>query len=332
MAVTPGFLGIDEPAAIDKRADTNVMTRAATVVHREVVSIGSPDDATPESIAKVDSTGSLRTVSTDAAGTNQQAITAAGDAKITLDGEAVVLGAGAANIGDVDVLTQPARSHTTDSIRIGDGTDLALVTAAGALVVDGSGVTQPVSGPLTDAQLRATPVPVSGTVTANAGTGTRDVQGNVAHDAADSGNPVKIGGKARTTNPTAVADGDRADAFCDDLGKQVVRPYVPRDLITQNTITLTSTTETTLLAQVASTFLDLIQIVAINTSATAVRVDIRDSTTGTIRFALYLPAGDTRGVVFQIPIPQATVNTNWTAQLSAAVTDVRIFALAVRDV
>ncbi len=32
--------------------------------------------------------------------------------------------------------------------------------------------TQPVSGPLTDTQLRATPVPVSGTITANAGTGT----------------------------------------------------------------------------------------------------------------------------------------------------------------
>lgn len=35
------------------------------------------------------------------------------------------------------------------------------------LLVNGSGVTQPVSGPLTDAQLRGTPVPISGTVTAN---------------------------------------------------------------------------------------------------------------------------------------------------------------------
>jgi hypothetical protein len=35
----------------------------------------------------------------------------------------------------VDVLTQPARSHTTDSIRIGDGTDLANVTASNQLEV-----------------------------------------------------------------------------------------------------------------------------------------------------------------------------------------------------
>jgi len=55
-------------------------------------------------------------------------------------------------------------------------------TSMTALKVDGSGVTQPVSGsvtvsgtvtasgPLTDTQLRATAVPVSGTITANAGT------------------------------------------------------------------------------------------------------------------------------------------------------------------
>ena len=36
----------------------------------------------------------------------------------------------------VDVLTQPARAHGTDSIRLGDGTDLTLVSAAGALGVD----------------------------------------------------------------------------------------------------------------------------------------------------------------------------------------------------
>jgi len=54
-----------------------------------------------------------------------------------------------------------------------DGKTPALV--GGRVPVDGSGVTQPVSGPLTDTQLRASPVPVSaaisgGTSTANQGT------------------------------------------------------------------------------------------------------------------------------------------------------------------
>ena len=52
------------------------------------------------------------------------------------------------------------------------------INASRALHVDGSAVTQPVSGtvtasgPVTDAELRATPVPVSGTVTANPASGT----------------------------------------------------------------------------------------------------------------------------------------------------------------
>lgn len=44
-----------------------------------------------------------------------------------------------------------------------------LTVASTRLLVDGSGVTQPVSGPLTNTELRANPVPVSGTVSANTG-------------------------------------------------------------------------------------------------------------------------------------------------------------------
>ena len=50
----------------------------------------------------------------------------------------------------------------------------------------------------------------------------RVVTGNVAHDAADSGNPLKVGGKASTSAPTAVANGDRVDQWFDEFG----RPWV----------------------------------------------------------------------------------------------------------
>jgi len=46
------------------------------------------------------------------------------------------------------------------------------------------------------------------------------VGGNVAHDAADAGNPTKIGGKATTSLPTAVGNGDRVDASFDLQGQQ----------------------------------------------------------------------------------------------------------------
>lgn len=51
------------------------------------------------------------------------------------------------------------------------------------------------------------------------GAGASNITGNVAHDAADSGNPVKIGGIAETTTRSAVADGDRVDAHFDELGR-----------------------------------------------------------------------------------------------------------------
>lgn len=69
-------------------------------------------------------------------------------------------------------LTVDAPVGTPVNVQIGDGTDQAAVTAAGALQVDGSGVTQPVSG----------------TITADAGTGTFTVsQTNIATDDYDTG-------------------------------------------------------------------------------------------------------------------------------------------------
>lgn len=53
----------------------------------------------------------------------------------------------------------------------------------------------------------------------------RIVNGNVAHDAADSGNPLKIGGKARTSRPAAVAASDRVDAWLDQYGAVWTNPH-----------------------------------------------------------------------------------------------------------
>ena len=48
------------------------------------------------------------------------------------------------------------------------------------------------------------------------------VAGDVAHDAADSGNPIKIGGKAASSAPSAVSAGDRVNAYFDTNGRLVV--------------------------------------------------------------------------------------------------------------
>lgn len=65
--------------------------------------------------------------------------------------------------------------------------------------------TQPVS--LTTLPALATGANAIGSITNTGFT----ASGTVAHDAADSGNPVKIGARAYTAAPAAVANGDRAD-------------------------------------------------------------------------------------------------------------------------
>lgn len=58
-----------------------------------------------------------------------------------------------------------------------------------------------------------------------ASTNTLEVVGDAAHDAAISGNPVRLSGRALTADYTAVAAGDTADLITTLLGKLVTIPY-----------------------------------------------------------------------------------------------------------
>jgi hypothetical protein len=104
---------------------------------------------------------------------------------------------------------------------------VTLASDQGALAVDGSAVTQPVSG----------------TVTAS------NVSGSAAHDAADSGNPVKIGARARSADIAAVAADDRTDLVADLTGKLIVNPYaVPESSLAGATAAITGTSDTAVIA------------------------------------------------------------------------------------
>jgi hypothetical protein len=159
------------------------------------------------------------------------------------------------------------------------------------------------------------------------------VGGNVASGATDSGNPNKIGGVAHTAQPTAVTDGQRVDLITDKIGRLVTTYGHVRDLKTQNRISISSTTETTLLTAVASTFLDLTQIIITNTSTNKdATVDFRDSTGGTIRVSIRSNAQTTVAINFADILTQSTVNNNWTAQSDSATATLSITALAIKNI
>ena len=131
-----------------------------------------------------------------------------------------------------------------------------------------------------------------------------------------------------TALPTAATTPNSTPSLGDKFGRQVVIPGTVRDLVgTQTTTISASTTETTIVTAAASTFNDLTAITVANTSTTPTRVDFRNTTAGSVIFSLYIPGSDVRGITFQRPVPQSSVNTNWTATSSASVTDLRVFAV-----
>lgn len=158
--------------------------------------------------------------------------------------------------------------------------------------------------------------------------------GDYQEFATDNYGQIRTAVQARTTNPSAAADGNGAILMADKLGKQVVVGSI-RDLKADQQTTLTSTTtETTIVTAIGSTFCDLYGLIVANTSATATEVNFRDVIAGSVRFTVHVPAGDTRG--FMLPesaaYKQATVNTAWTAQCATSVASIKISALYVKNI
>ncbi len=150
--------------------------------------------------------------------------------------------------------------------------------------------------------------------------------GDVAHDAADSGNPVKVGGVARSSQPTKVASGDRVNAYFDLVGRIVTTPYVPRELVGRQVTTLTNTTsETTIItAGGANVFNDITHLAITNKSATGTVATLKDGTGGTTAGIFYIPAGSGMISNYTVPLPQASANANWTLTLGTSVDSVYV--------
>lgn len=159
------------------------------------------------------------------------------------------------------------------------------------------------------------------------------VSGDVAHDSVDAGEPIKIGGKARTAQPTAVAASDRVDAMFDIYGRQVKIGALREMKGSQITTITSSTSETTCVTADATYKLDVYAVFVTNTSATATEVSFKDSTAGTTRFTLSVPANDMRG--FCLPVDaghlQNAANNNWTATCADSVASIIITAFFVKN-
>lgn len=164
-------------------------------------------------------------------------------------------------------------------------------------------------------------------------TSTVGVNGVQTHDAANTSNhyPVKIGYNARATNNTAVSDNDVTNAVSDLHGRPTVQLGNVPQLQDMNRITLTTTTETTLIAAVASVRHGIHSLEIANRDNVAHTLDFRDTTAGTIRKTIIIPAGVTYAIPYDFGLWQLAVNTNWTVTMrEVATTAVEISATSYR--
>lgn len=252
------------------------------------------------------------------------------DGTVTVDGSGVtqpVSGTVTANLSATDnaVLDQ-IELNTSYGDNTGNG------TAAGALRVT---VASDTTGVLSIDDNGGS-ITIDGTVTANAGTGTmtvdlganNDIQGQVAHDAAVSGNPLIAG--ARATNSvegiTQVANGDATRLQADLNGVLLTRPHTtPEEQLSERVSDTggTSTAFTTFAAGGAGIHNYVTDITVLNTSATDGYVDIRDGTAGSVIWTLPLPANGGATHSFSLPLKGAA-NTALAYDVSAALTTVYI--------
>lgn len=140
------------------------------------------------------------------------------------------------------------------------------------------------------------------------------VSGDVAHDTADAGEPVKIGGKAVSAEPTAVAANDRVNALFDLVGKLIVLPYANPENFVSGAITsaMTGTTSTSLIAAPAAGLRNYITQITVSNAHATVGTDvvIQDGNGGTTLYTI--PAAAVYGgavITFPTPLRQPTTAT-----------------------
>ena len=231
------------------------------------------------------------------------------------------------NEGDIGAARMSGNRNIYTTIRDAAGNERGVnVSAGNALIVDGSAVTQPVSL----ASVPSHAVTNAGTfavqdATAQASLSVMDdwdnaasdgasVSGDVAHDAADAGEPVKIGGKAISAEPAVVAANDRVNALFDLVGKLIVLPYANPENFVSGAITtaMTGTTSTSLVAAPAAGLRNYLTTIIVSNAHATVGTDIviQDGSGGTT--LLTIPAASVYGgavVTLPTPLRQPTTAT-----------------------
>lgn len=163
-------------------------------------------------------------------------------------------------------------------------------------------------------------VDVTNTVTVDLGAN-NDIQGDVAHDTADSGNPIKIGAKAETalSGVTLVADGDRVDLAAGVDGVLITRPHANlEDLVDGNASNTDGSSTQVIAAGGVGIKQYLLSATITNTSATDTYCEIKSGTT--VKWTVPVPANGGATLQWPAGLKPNAANEAWNFDMGAAVT------------
>ena len=287
----------DTAVAITAGSGTNIDTRteATNGNHRQVVVLGDP--ATNAGVAPVDATAGLKV---DLGADNDVTVTGTVTANLSATDNAVL------DTIDTSTAAAAASLATLDNAIAGSEMQVDIV---GALPAGTNAI---------------------GKLSANSGVDIGDVDvtsavitgGAVAHDSADSGNPIKVGAKAITalSGATLVASADRTDNVSDLDGAQIIRQDATLGDLVSGTASNTDGTSTQVLAAGAAGIKHYItDVTIVNTSASTIYVELKDGSTA--KWVFPVPA--TGGVTHSFRVPLAgTAATAWNFDPSAATTTI----------
>lgn len=173
----------------------------------------------------------------------------------------------------------------------------------------------------------AGPVTVTGTVGLSAGTNTNEVVGDAAHGASVAGNPLLNGFEGRSTDQTAVTDGQVTRAVATLLGKLVNHPYaIPAQYTCYAPVTagLATTVAATAFASAgASTRWYLTSAQFINQGGTVTRVHLQDGAGALYYTASLATSGGGVSATFPVPI---RIAANQTVEIKLDTTGTTVFA------
>lgn len=159
------------------------------------------------------------------------------------------------------------------------------------------------------------------------------VSGDVAHDSADAGEPVKQGFKATTalSGLTLVANNDRTDGFAGVDGVQIVRTTTGLEDIVRGNASNTDGASTQVIAASGSASIKtyLTDVTLTNTSSSMIYVELKSGTT--VMYTCPVPATGGFTKTFNPPLPPNAANEAWNFDASSATTTLYCSAIGFKS-